>query len=699
MLCVAWFSTTLPSTLCFPSSLSSSFSFSWSPSSSTWETRTLRTSANEESGTMAENDPLTGYEPKIFDDYHISETTDIFIQESSGDSRSLNLHDLEFDDNTIGMALSSPLFTQEREDAASRRQAYHSLDEGLSSSQSSSVGHVRTGRPVSDQFDSAIPNVRENPRRGSDSELIRFLLERQKEQILADCRAEIQKHEFQADYDKRSIQKLNEVIESQRGEIYRAHQGDEQHRRDQQLLHEQWLEQNRDLREAHEKSLNEMEELKRFQGSTFDTIAVRKLVEDRDTILELTGNIQELQNEINCMNDSRDFQDAESVRSGQSHVTSQPVFFPTSSRSWWKAKPFSGNAEPQQWAAKFWDTHGISGNVFANPTASSSAPYPQELNPWSSDVSEHTSPHVMSESQTPVQDQRCQSRPSARNSSVIPIERGFSKNYGADQQRLQISDPHFDKFPTSATFACWKITFKTEVCTCSQFPTEAMLCIKEAEFVESVEDLKSSCSIRGIRTPDFEVLDAKIASALIRITRIPNWKERSVWRNKKHKKRTVSFVEDWSLTWDWSFTWSMSTFGHRSQRFCRELCRPIYNCSSKWWYSGIRFRMERNFIINDENSTWWHLGRIVQIKNTRVWEAHDRIGIVQYGDSSEENRAWLSQIETMVNRSIEQNLRIKNFDARNGNYKRNAVVKNQETTAWTKNSRRLLAVESQRAVF
>ena len=48
-----------------------------------------------------------------------------------------------------------------------------------------------------------------------------------------------------------------------------------------------------------------------------------------------------------------------------------------------------------------WDTHGISGHVFANPTASSSAPYPKELNPWSSNVSEHTSPHVikMSESQ------------------------------------------------------------------------------------------------------------------------------------------------------------------------------------------------------------------------------------------------------------------------------------------------------------
>ena len=33
----------------------------------------------------------------------------------------------------------------------------------------------------------------------------------------------------------------------------------------------------------------------------------------------------------------------------------------------------------------------------------------------------------------------------------------------------------------------------------------------------------------------------------------------------------------------------------------------------------------------------------------------------------------------MVKRSIEQNLRIMNFGARNGNYERNAVVKNQET--------------------
>ena len=179
-----------------------------------------------------------------------------------------------------------------------------------------------------------------------------------KKSKIAYYRAEIQRHECQADYDRRSIQKLNGVIESQRGEICRAHQGDEQHRRDQ--------EQNRELREAHEKSLHEMEELKRFQGSTFGTISRRRLIEDQDTVLELTAKIQELQNEVECLNDSREFKDAGSARSGQSHVTSLSRL-------------------------------------------------DEEFNPWISNVTEHTSPHVMSECQTPAQDQRCQSGQSPRN--------------------------------------------------------------------------------------------------------------------------------------------------------------------------------------------------------------------------------------------------------------------------------------------
>ena len=140
------------------------------------------------------------------------------------------------------------------------------------------------------------------------------------------------------------------------------------------------------------------------------------------------------------------FKDAEPVRSGQSHATSQPAFFPPFQNPSGMLSRSLGMPSRNDGPPSVWDTHGFSGKVFANPTTSSSAPYLQELNPWSSNVSKHTSPNVMSESQTPAQDQRCQSGPSARN-SFVHCEGDSSKNYGADQQRLQISDPHFDKFP------------------------------------------------------------------------------------------------------------------------------------------------------------------------------------------------------------------------------------------------------------
>ena len=213
------------------------------------------------------------------------------------------------------------------------------------------------------------------------------------------------------------------MIEWQKEENCRVHQGDERLRQDHQLLHEQLLKQNWDLREAHEKSLSEMEELKRFQGSTFDAIARRKLAEDRDTILELTRKMQELQKEINCMNNSSDFQDAESVRRGHSHVASQPVSFPPHPVPGGMLSRSLGMPSRKNGPPRIWDTHGRLGNVFASPTAPSPAPYPQELDPWSSNFSEHTSPHVMSENQIPVQDQ---SGPSARN-SVIPCEGDFFK--------------------------------------------------------------------------------------------------------------------------------------------------------------------------------------------------------------------------------------------------------------------------------
>ena len=205
-------------------------------------------------------------------------------------------------------------------------------------------------------------------------------------------------------------------------------------------------------------------------------------------------------------------------------------------------RPLYSSQRQDEEPPNIWDTSGISGNVFANPQASSSAPYSQELNsskwnPWRETTEEQIHKSIAEKSGRPKQDSdlRCQSGPSAKN-SVLFSGGDSSKNYGADQQRLQISDLHFDKFPTPATFSCWKIRFKTEVCTCSQFPTEAMQWIKEVELADSVDELRSSSSIRSIPMPDFEVLDARIASALNKIIHNSHFKRKISLEEQKAQK-------------------------------------------------------------------------------------------------------------------------------------------------------------------
>ena len=184
----------------------------------------------------------------------------------------------------------------------------------------------RTGRPVEQRNQEA---------------QIRTLLDKQKEQILAECQARINRHEFQAE---------------------------ELQRRDQQLLHGQLLQHKLEFREAHQRGLTEMEELRKFQSSAFDTIARRRSVEDQDTILELIGKIQDLQN-VNCMSDSKEFQDAESIRSGNSHVTSRPMSCPPHPIPEGMPSRSFGVPSRREGPPSIWGTHGISGNVFVNPDA------------------------------------------------------------------------------------------------------------------------------------------------------------------------------------------------------------------------------------------------------------------------------------------------------------------------------------------
>ena len=224
----------------------------------------------------------------------------------------------------------------------------------------------------------------------------------------------------------------------------------------------------------------------------------------------------------------------ESVRSGTSHVTSQPMLFLKHPIP--EGMLRSSSVSPRRKEGHLGHTYVYRETFLQTPHASSSAPYPQELNPWWTTNEEplHTSTAEKSERPEQNQDLRCKSGPSAKD-SVIFIGGDYSKNYGADQQRLEISDLHFDKFPTPATFACWKIRFKTEVSTCSRFRTEAMNQRSGVGWFNGWIEI--SVIYSWYFMPNFEVLDARIASALNKIIHNSHFKRRISLEEQKAQKQ------------------------------------------------------------------------------------------------------------------------------------------------------------------
>ena len=261
--------------------------------------------------------------------------------------------DLDIDDATLGKLLTE----------AHRGQADYCDPEGVSVSQSSlSVVFDRSGKPVGERdvdqsigfgvtrntYSAAHSKFSENTQaekvvdrsgkpeeRKSSNAQIRTFLDDQRQMIIAEYCEKIGQHELQA-----------------------AHAEEEECR----ILREELWRQQMDFREV-QKNLTEMEELRKFQSSTFDTLERRKLIEDQNTVMELPGRVQELQNEVNCLNDSKDFQDAESLRSGNSHVTSRPMSFPTHPIPEGMLRPSFLSPRRQERPPCILNTHGLSGNV------------------------------------------------------------------------------------------------------------------------------------------------------------------------------------------------------------------------------------------------------------------------------------------------------------------------------------------------
>ena len=234
----------------------------------------------------------------------------------------------------------------------------------------------RTGEPVEERI---------AEERQSSSAQIRTLLNEQRKTIIAEYCDKVSHHELlaaQAEQDRR-------------------------------ILQEELLRQQQDFLEVHQQDLVKMKELQKFQNSTFDEFTRQKFIEDQNTIMELSGRLQELQNEVNCMNDSKDFPDAESMRSGNSHVTSQPGVFHKHPLFEGLRPSFISQRQTEE-PPNTWDTSGISGNVFAHPQASSSAPYPQGSNStWKKTIEGPIHMSTVEKSERPERDQdlRCQSGP------------------------------------------------------------------------------------------------------------------------------------------------------------------------------------------------------------------------------------------------------------------------------------------------
>ena len=160
-------------------------------------------------------------------------------------------------------------------------------------------------------------------------------------------------------------------------------------------------------------------------------------------------------------------------------------------------------------------------------------------------------------------------------------------------------------------------------------------------------------------------------------------KEESVWRNKRPRSRTVSFAEDRLLTW------SMSTSGSQEPMILSRIMPThsllvfrnddIQEFGSKC--EGILLSMTK--IPPDDILEGLHKLRIESEKLKTVLELYD-LETHQKKIGPDYHR-----LKTMVNRSIEQDIRNKIFGARNGNYEKRRGQESRDTTAWTKNSWRL----------
>ena len=174
--------------------------------------------------------------------------------------------------------------------------------------------------------------------------------------------------------------------------------------------------------------------------------------------------------------------------------------------------------------------------------------------------------------------------------------------------------------------------------------------MKEVEVVKSVHDLLTSQWSEGHEFHDFEMLDAKIVSALKMTSWIGTSQEEWMWKSSMLKNTTDFFDGDRLLTWStiifglwccsWSSSWSI---------------RSIQCVSTRSWQSGFRYKMRPSSII----CIWSTQGNVLDsMYKMRLCESVQlQTVLAAYDQEIDWGRAMPSSkiLKTMVRRHIDQN--------------------------------------------
>ena len=180
--------------------------------------------------------------------------------------------------------------------------------------------------------------------------------------------------------------------------------------------------------------------------------------------------------------------------------------------------------------------------------------------------------------------------------------------------------------------------------------------------------------------PNFDVFDAKIASALNRIIHNTQFKRKVSLEEQKAQKedRFLRGRQIAYLIYEYfRVTGANDSVENYADLFTIALRNDdIQEFDSKW--DGILLSMTK--IPSDDILEGLYKLRIRESEKLKtVLELYMEIHQKKAGPD-------YHRLKTMVKRSIEQNLRMKNFEARNGNFERSAVVKNQGQNSVNKRS-------------